>query len=192
MKVLRTIQKICGKLSTGLAWVAAVFLFCLMCFVSYEVIARYFFQSPTNWSLELNQFLYCGIIAFGGAYALFLEGHVSVDIFASKLKPRGKAILDIFGTLIIMVILVVVIWKTYESVTDAIAWHETTGSIWNPVTWPAKLSMPIGAVFFFVQAIGRFAKNIEILITGVSTDPKEEIPTIEDIDELMSGEEEKE
>jgi TRAP-type C4-dicarboxylate transport system permease small subunit len=68
----------------------------------YEVVARYVFNSPTNWVHE-SMFLMFGMqYLFCGAYAYREDSHVRVDVFYSKLSPRGKAMADIFTSLLLI------------------------------------------------------------------------------------------
>ena len=61
----------------------------------YEVLARFVFNSPTNWVHE-SMFLMFGMqYMLSGAYAYREDQHVRVDVFYSKFSPRGKAIADI-------------------------------------------------------------------------------------------------
>ena len=61
----------------------------------YEVIARFVFNSPTNWVHE-SMFLMFGMqYMLAGAYAYREDQHVRVDVFYAKFSPRGKAIADI-------------------------------------------------------------------------------------------------
>ena len=61
----------------------------------YEVIARFVFNSPTNWVHE-SMFLMFGMqYMLSGAYAYREDQHVRVDVIYAKFSPRGKAIADI-------------------------------------------------------------------------------------------------
>jgi hypothetical protein len=55
----------------------------------YEVLARYVFNSPTNWVHE-SMFLMFGMqYLLSGAYAYHDDQHVRVDVVYSKLSTRG-------------------------------------------------------------------------------------------------------
>ena len=61
----------------------------------YEVLARFVFNSPTNWVHE-SMFLMFGMqYMISGAYAYREDQHVRVDVFYAKFSTRGKAIADI-------------------------------------------------------------------------------------------------
>ena len=69
----------------------------------YEVVARYVFNSPTNWVHE-SMFLMFGMqYLLCGAYAYREESHVRVDIFYSRFSPRGKAIADIITSVLFFI-----------------------------------------------------------------------------------------
>ena len=64
----------------------------------YEVIARFVFNSPTNWVHE-SMFLMFGMqYMISGAYAYRGESHVRVDLIYSKLSARGRALCDLVGS----------------------------------------------------------------------------------------------
>ena len=77
----------------------------LMCTV--EAILRYFFKSPTSWSLNVCQYLLGYLLFTGSAYAFQEHGHVAVDMvrdFADKHSRGGtegkripRRILSIYG-----------------------------------------------------------------------------------------------
>ncbi len=57
----------------------------------YEVIARYVFNSPTNWAHESMYLMFGMQYLIAGSYAMLTESHVRVDIFYAPLskKPQG-------------------------------------------------------------------------------------------------------
>src|SRR5204863_286851 len=65
----------------------------------YEVLARFVFNSPTNWVHE-SMFLMFGMqYMISGAYAYREDQHVRVDVFYSKFSRRGKAIADVVSSI---------------------------------------------------------------------------------------------
>ena len=79
------------------AWFGKTFgwLIMLMTFgVSYEVLVRYVFNSPTPWSLDVSFMMYGTIFMMGGAYTLSRGGHVRGDFLYRTWKPRTQALVD--------------------------------------------------------------------------------------------------
>lgn len=183
MKYCKKLCQTVGKISEKLALITTVLPFLLMCLVVYEVFMRYVLKSPTVWSMEMNQFLFCAIIALGAAYTLKTDGHVSVDILYNRMRPRVKAVFDIIGTVIVLAVLCIAFWKTGESAVDALRRHETTGSMWNPVTWPIKMVIPVSIIFFLLQGVAKLLESVIHLITGEM--PQEEmLPGVKEDDNL--------
>ena len=65
--------------ATGL-WIAWLNL-PLVLAVSYEVVARYFFNAPTIWVFDVTYMLYGTIFMLGAAYALHKGAHIRTDFF---------------------------------------------------------------------------------------------------------------
>src|SRR5262245_42301232 len=62
--------------------------------VSYEVIARYFFNAPTIWVFDVTYMLYGTIFMLGAAYALHKGAHIRTDFFFDTWSTRTKGVID--------------------------------------------------------------------------------------------------
>ena len=58
--------------------------FFMMLTMSYEVFARYLFNRPTIWVLEVNQYILCFYVALTGGYCMLHDVHVNVEIIYEK------------------------------------------------------------------------------------------------------------
>ncbi len=106
-KALRFIDRI--NEYTGKA-VSFLLLF-LIAIVTYEVIARYVFKSPTIWVHELSAMLFGAYIVLAGGYIHYLKAHVAMDIFYNRLSVRKKALLDVITFVFIFMFCLALIWK---------------------------------------------------------------------------------
>ena len=70
----------------------------------YEVIARYVFNSPTNWVHESMFLMYGMQYMLCGAYAYREDQHVRVDVIYTKFSARGKAIADIITSVFFFIV----------------------------------------------------------------------------------------
>ncbi|MDR0469522.1 MAG: TRAP transporter small permease [Peptococcaceae bacterium] len=82
-KVWRKIINGTAYISGGLACLLGV-----MCTV--EAIMRYFFKSPTSWSLNICQYMLGYLLFTGSAYAFQAQGHVAVDMIRDFADKRSK------------------------------------------------------------------------------------------------------
>jgi len=65
------------------------------------VITRFIFSYEQAFMGDLVRFWYAGLFLFASAYTLVHDGHVRVDVFYTNFTPRGKAISNIFGSLLL-------------------------------------------------------------------------------------------
>lgn len=65
------------------------------------VITRFIFSYEQAFMGDLVRFWYAGLFLFASAYTLVHDGHVRVDVFYTNFTPRGKALANIFGSLLL-------------------------------------------------------------------------------------------
>ena len=129
----------------------------------YEVMARYVFNSPTNWVHE-SMFLMFGIqYMAAGAYAYQDDTHVRVDILYSQLSARGRAICDVITSVFFFIFIGAMLVTGWTFASDAIAVRETSFTEWGIQYWPVKLAIPIGAALLLLQGFARLVRDIAIV-----------------------------
>jgi TRAP-type mannitol/chloroaromatic compound transport system permease small subunit len=129
----------------------------------YEVIARFLFNSPTNWVHE-SMFLMFGMqYMISGAYAYYEDQHVRVDVVYSHLSPRGKAIADIISSLFFFTFTITMLVTGWRFALDAMRNTEISFTEWAVQYWPVKLCIPIGAALIILQGVSKLMKDIMIV-----------------------------
>ena len=104
----------CGEFVSYWA-VIAVFVY------YYEVIARYVFNSPTNWAHESMYLMFGMQYLIAGSYAMLTESHVRVDIFYAPLSRPKKAWADLFTSIFFFIFAGTLLATSYIFAMDAIA-----------------------------------------------------------------------
>jgi len=131
----------------------------------YEVIARYVFNSPTNWVHE-SMFLMFGMqYMICGAYAYREDQHVRVDVIYAKFSARGKAVADIVTSAFFFIFTLTLLWTGWRFAADAIEVGEHSFTEWGVQYWPVKLMMPVGAALIALQGLSKLIKDI-LVVTG--------------------------
>jgi TRAP-type mannitol/chloroaromatic compound transport system permease small subunit len=129
----------------------------------YEVLARYVYNSPTNWVHE-SMFLMFGMqYLLSGAYAYKEDQHVRVDVLYVKLSTRGRAICDIVTSVIFFIFIGTMLWTGARFALDAIRFDEHSFTEWGVQYWPIKLAIPVGAALILLQGICKLLKDIVIV-----------------------------
>ena len=112
----------CGEFVSYWA-VIAVFVY------YYEVIARYVFNSPTNWAHEAMYLMFGMQYLIAGSYAMLTETHVRVDIFYAPMRPRNKAWVDLVTSVFFFIFAGTLLVTSYIFAMDAIAVPSGNGII---------------------------------------------------------------
>lgn len=160
MQLIETFIKIIEGMNKRIGKASAYLIFVFMSLMVYEVISRYFFNSPTIWVHEICGFLFAAYVALTGAWVLLEKGHVAVDIIYQYFPSKGKDLADIVVSLIALFMFSVLFWQGYK-----FAWHSfTTGqhshTLFAPLLWPVKAMLPLGSLFFLLQILADLARSI--------------------------------
>ena len=158
-RVTDWIEAINVRAGEFVAWWALIAVFVYY----YEVVARYIFNSPTNWVHE-SMFLMFGMqYMLSGAYAYREDQHVRVDVIYSKFSPRGKAIADIVTSLFFFIFVGTMLVTGIRFAGDAVGVGESSFTEWGIQYWPVKLMIPIGAGLLLLQGIAKLLKDIMLI-----------------------------
>ena len=153
------IDAINGRIGAFVAWWAVIAVFVYY----YEVVARYVFNSPTNWVHE-SMFLMFGMqYMLCGAYAYREDQHVRVDVVYTHFSRRGKAIADIVTSVFFFIFVLTMLWTGARFAWDAISFDEHSFTEWGVQYWPVKLTIPIGAFLLALQGVSKLLKDISVV-----------------------------
>jgi len=138
---------------------------------------RKIFNYSSNSFLEIQWYLFSLIFLFCAGYTLKHNEHVRIDIITSRLSARGRAMIDIFGTLVFLLpmafLIMVLSWPVF---VDAWTRNEVSTNAGGLIIWPARLMVPVGFFLLIVQAFSELIKRIAFL-KGLVPDPSEKIVT---------------
>jgi TRAP-type mannitol/chloroaromatic compound transport system permease small subunit len=131
----------------------------------YEVLARYVFNSPTNWAHE-SMFLMFGMqYMLAGAYTYREDGHVRVDVVYLYFPDRIKALVDVITSIFFFIFAVALLWTGWIFMTDALSVWEVSFTEWAIQYWPVKITMPLGALLLVLQGLSKLCKDL-VILTG--------------------------
>jgi TRAP-type C4-dicarboxylate transport system permease small subunit len=122
----------------------------------YEVIARYGFNAPTVWGMELAVLLFGPYFLLGGPYLLHLRGHVALDLLHQRLSPHWQRRLDLLNYPVIVGFCAILLVYSLPLALNAFELRETSFSAWNPPIWPAKMAVPLALLLMLLQALAEF------------------------------------
>jgi len=130
----------------------------------YEVVARYVFNSPTNWAHE-GMFLMFGMQYVLAAGFTNREGaHVHVDVIYQYFPERFKAITDIFTSIFFFIFVIAIIWTSWTFAMDSIRVWEVSFTEWAIQYWPVKTTMILGGILLLLDGIIKVIKDVHVLV----------------------------
>ena len=126
-----------------------------------EVIARYFFLSPTKWAAEFSQLclIYGTLLAM--PWILRYRRNIQINAITAKLPDIAQRITAVITMCVLIAFCVYVTIYGWDIFYDSFERGRTTGSLMDLPIWIAELPVPL---FFFclaVQAIIEIKKLID-------------------------------
>jgi|SRR5690554_2793160 len=97
---MNTYTHFCMRLEKVLGAVVGLLMLAMVLDVSWQVVTRFFLNSPSSYTEELARFLLIWIGLLGSAYAYRKKAHLGLDILSEKLKGAAARRLDIFISLV--------------------------------------------------------------------------------------------
>lgn len=129
--------------------------------LAYEVFARYLFNAPTIWSLELTYQLYGAHFMLGAAYTLYKGKHIRTDLFYEKYSVKWQGRVD--ATLYILFFFPGMIYfflAGWDEAMHSWAINELSEKTpWRPPIYPFKTVIPVAAVLLLIQGISETLKS---------------------------------
>lgn len=90
-----------------------VFAGMFLCVIA-QVLFRYFLDDPLVWSDELARYLFVWASFLGWIIAARRRSHLSIDMAAVRLGPRGRAALRAFGALAAIAFAAILAWYGWQ------------------------------------------------------------------------------
>jgi TRAP-type mannitol/chloroaromatic compound transport system permease small subunit len=166
MRFLARLVRTIDAISVFVGRITFISIFVLMLVMVYEVFARYIFNSPTIWAMELSSYLMVIFVALGGAYVLKENAHVNVDIVYYRLSDRAKAILDSITFPLFLLFLYYFFALSAKQAVTSVKYMQRSGTIWDVPIWPIKILLAFGVGLVLVQGTGKFIRDLVHAIKG--------------------------
>lgn len=135
------------------------------------VVLRYGFDYGSIAIQESVTYLHAFVFMLGAAYTLKHDEHVRVDILYRRFGDKGRAAVDLFGTLFLLVpvslFLIVESWDYVGQSWKLLEGSKEAGGL--DLVFLLKTAIPALSVLLLIEAIARIA-NCLIVIGGGTSD----------------------
>ncbi len=133
---------------------AFVFLPLIVGVIAVDVVGRYFFSHPFQWSQEIATLALLLLFVAAIPFTTASNGHVRTESLYEKYSPRGKALADAVGALCGAVFMGVVAYWQFRELPGMMARGEGAEFIDIPY-WPISLFVALCMLFGLVQLLLR-------------------------------------
>jgi TRAP-type mannitol/chloroaromatic compound transport system permease small subunit len=142
---------------------ASLLIYPLFIVVSFEVVMRYIFKSPTIFAYDATLLIFGTFTFLGGGYALAKNAHVRADVVSNMLPAKVKNIIHVCCYLVFFFpLLGTLCYSFVDYVAKSIAMGERSPfTIWAPIIWPFKLILGISFFMLLLQGIVEFIKLLK-------------------------------
>jgi TRAP-type mannitol/chloroaromatic compound transport system permease small subunit len=159
------------KLSAAIDYINAQFgvianwLVLLACLISAgNAASRYVFSESSNAWLEIQWYMFAGMVLLGAPYALKMNEHVRVDLVYGMVSERTRLWIDIVGGfLFLLPMCVILVYFTWPWFVDSWRIGEQSSNAGGLIRWPVKLALPVGFALMALQGVSEIIKRIAAL-----------------------------
>ena len=145
--------------------IAGILFIILLFNVFYNVVARYVFNTVSIGMQEMEWHLYASMFLLGVSYGIASEGHVRVDLFYERLSQKRRAIIDLTGSLVLLIpFTLMVFWYGIDFTWQAWDIDEGSGDPGGlPNRWIIKGMIPFSFLAMAISGLGMMLRSINIL-----------------------------
>ncbi len=128
--------------------------------VSYEVIMRYLFNSPTIWVNEVSRFLQIWATYLALTYSFHKNDFIRITVIYDRLNDKGKKILDFISFIFILIFSSFVVYFGWLIAYDSLKVGRTSSTILDVPSFLTEVAIPICFAFLVLRVILEAIKYI--------------------------------
>jgi len=120
----------------------------------YEVVARYVFNSPTQWAFEVVMVLCASAWMISAGYVTLKQSHIGITVFYILANERVRWLLDLFAMTIGATALFFLLTDATKHALSSIGLVERAGSAFNsPQPMLLKSVLVVGTALYLAQLL---------------------------------------
>ncbi len=126
----------------------------------------------SNMYIELQWYLFSMVFLLGAAYALQTDAHVRVDVLYGRLSRKGRAWVDLLGTILFLIpFCVLMLWVSWPAVVNSWAVLEGSPDPGGLPRYLIKTVIPISFLLLIGQAFSMLIRALAVVIGSEPAEP---------------------
>lgn len=119
--------------------------------LTYEVVMRYLFETPTIWEIEISVYLLIMATFVGAAYGLKNGSHINIDLILRLLSSRIRDRVLLYTSVLSLIFCLVLAITGWRIWWEAAVKGWRSDSLWGPPLWIPYLFLPFGITLLCLQ-----------------------------------------
>jgi len=147
---------------------------------AFNAIARYLTRwtgvaLASNAYFDLQWYMFSLIFLLGAAYGLNHDVHVRVDVVYSRLSSKGRAWIDLVGTILFLIpFCVMMLVTSYPAVRNSWSVREMSPDPGGLPRYPIKAVILVCFILLLLQAVAQLIKQVAVLRGALPPDEARE------------------
>lgn len=146
-------------------WALLVFYVMLVVTMAIEVLRREIFAYSSIWGEEIVRYSFIYLAWIGAAAAVRERAHIRIDVVMHSLGPRAKALLYIFGDLVMFGVALVALYWSFETVLVSAKFGSVSHGLRVSMVW-FLAAVPIGFSLMILRLVQSFWRDLKSLRDG--------------------------
>lgn len=146
-------------------WLLLVFYVMLVITMAIEVLRREVFSYSSIWGEEIVRYSFIYLAWIGAAAAVKERAHIRIDVIMHYLPQRPKALLYIFGDLVMFVVAVIALYWSLETVHVSAKFGSVTDGLRISKVW-FLMAVPAGFTLIVWRLLQSFIRDFRSLRDG--------------------------
>lgn len=146
-------------------WALLVFYVMLVATMFIEVVRRETLSYSSIWGEEIVRYSFIYLAWVGAAAAVKERGHIRIDVLMQYVGRRAKAVLYIFGDLVMFAVAAVAFYYSLETVLVSAKFGSVTHGLRISQVWFLS-AVPFGFGLVILRLIQSFIRDIKDLRNG--------------------------
>lgn len=137
----------------GCAWLSAIALGLSALWVTWDVIARYLLQAPTDWAGDLAEYALLWATFLGSPWLVRRNGHIMVEIVVDTLSPRARERALTASWIVAAAACAIFAWQAGLKTLFFFETGRMVAKSWEIPLFVPYLAMPVGAFLMTIECL---------------------------------------
>jgi TRAP-type C4-dicarboxylate transport system permease small subunit len=159
MELLRKLDKNAER------WALLVLYVMLVITMAIEVLRREIFAYSSIWGEEIVRYSFIYLAWIGAAAAVKERAHIRIDVIIHYMSPRLKALIYIFGDVVMFVVALIALYWSWETVHVSAKFGSVSHGLRVSMVW-FLMAVPAGFALMSLRLVQSFLRDIKSLRDG--------------------------